>query len=175
MLNGQDPNLLNQIYIIPSENFNGLYMNNNVVGEIFTKTNNTDTIIATVYIPIIMTLNTYELASLNGWDGTSVEVGDDHILTPQVGAGVKDSTTNTFTGMVMGVVGQQASNKSSFAQKKTEKVGLIGYSNGRQSVFIDSETGRASFGLPEDDTNTEEGTNEGRIELVPGGVSKIGN
>ena len=38
---------------------------------------------AKIYIPIIMTLNTYELAALNGWDGTSVEVGDDYIMTPQ--------------------------------------------------------------------------------------------
>jgi len=41
-------------------------MNNNIVGEVFIKNNNDRTIIAKVYIPIIMTLNTYELASLNG-------------------------------------------------------------------------------------------------------------
>jgi len=172
ILNGQNPNLLNQVYVIPNETFNGLYMNNNVVGEVFVKDGNANKVVATVYIPIVMTLNTYELASLNGWDGTSVEIGEDHIMTPQVGAGIKDDTTNTFTGMVMGVIGNRVNSSGS---RKAGKVGLMGYSNGRQSVFIDSETGKACFGLPEDDTNTEEGTNEGRIELVPGGVSKIGN
>ena len=70
----------------------------------------------------------------------------------------------------MGVVDNTSTDDSSKLDK-ISKVGLIGYSNGKQSIFIDSKTGRASFGLPEDD----EQTNEGRIELVPGGVSKIGN
>ena len=41
-------------------------MNNNVVGTVFTKEENTVQEVAKIYIPIIMTLNTYELASLNG-------------------------------------------------------------------------------------------------------------
>lgn len=169
ILNGQRVDLLNQIYVVPNETFNGLYMNNNIVGRVYIKEGNTETNIAKVYIPIIMTLNTYELASVNGWDGTAVEVNDDYIMTPQVGAGIKDETTNTFTGMVMGVVGSKTDTSS--LSNKANKVGLIGYSNGKQSMFIDSETGQASFGLPEDETNTS----EGRIELNPGGVSKIGN
>lgn len=177
MLNGEDPNLLDQIYIIPNDHFNGLYMNNNVVGTVFIKDGHAEIIIAKIYIPIIMTLNTYELSSINGWDGTTVKIGDDYIMTPQIGAGVKDDTTNLFTGMVMGAIENTAD--------KINKVGLLGYSNGKQSVFIDSKTGRACFGLPEDDINIVDsiendktatvGTNEGRIELIPGGISKIGN
>ena len=182
ILKGENPNLLNQIYVIPNKEFNGLYMNNNVVGEVYIKINdNNKPLVAKVYIPIIMTLNTYELASLNGWDGTSVEIGDNHILTPQIGAGIKDDVTNTFTGMVMGVIGNSSVNNNSndnnnnFKLKKANKIGLIGYSNGKQSLFIDSETGEASFGLPEEDNDTENSTNEARIKLVPGGLSKIGN
>ena len=178
ILNGQEPSLLNYIYVIPNETFNGLYMNNNIVGTAFIKNNNEKIEIAKIYIPIIMTLNTYELANLNGWDGTNIEIGDDHILTPQVGAGIKDNTTNTFTGMVMGVVSNstidnnEEESESVFEKiKKADKIGLIGYSNGKQSLFINSKTGEASFGLPEDDNQI----NEGRIELIPGGVSKIGN
>lgn len=172
ILNEEKIDLLNQIYVIPNETFNGLYMNNNIVGTVFILSNDEKIEIAKIYVPIIMTLNTYELAALNGWDGTSVEIGEDHIVTPQIGAGIKDSTTNTFTGMVMGVVSNSASNNDS-RLNKVNKVGLVGYSNGKQSMFIDSKTGTATFGLPEDDTQLNE--NEGRIELVPGGVSKIGN
>ena len=187
ILNGQKPDLLNQIYIVPNETFNGLYMNNNVVGTAFIKQSGSAVAVAKIYIPIIMTLNTYELAALNGWDGTTVDIGDDHIMTPQIGAGIKDSTTNTFTGMVMGVIGNTSTTSSTNNMSKlnkVDKVGLVGYSNGQQSVFIDSRTGKAYFGLPGDDINTlgvtndsnaTTGTNEGRIELIPGGVSKIGN
>lgn len=169
--NGQKPELLDYIYVIPNNSFNGLYMNNNIVGTAFVKENNEKVEVAKIYIPIIMTLNTYELAALNGWDGTSIEIGDDHIMTPQIGAGIKDETTNTFTGMVMGVLNNPTSDRDS-RLNKADKVGLMGYLNGKQSVFIDSKTGRATFGLPEDDNNQ---TDEGRIELIPGGVSKIGN
>lgn len=175
LLNGEQPDLLKQIYVIPNESFNGLYMNNNVVGTVFIKENGQDSVVAKIYVPIIMTLNTYELSALNGWDGTSIEIGDDHIMTPQIGAGIKDEVTNTFTGMVMGALSNMSNTSTSFGDKINEnnaKVGLIGYSNGKQSVFIDSITGKATFGLPEDDSNL---TNEGRIVLDPGGVSKIGN
>ena len=183
MLREQDPNLLEQIYVVPNNIFNGLYMNNNIVGTAFIKNSQIEIPVAKIYVPIIMTLNTYELGSLNGWDGTNIDIGEDHIMTPQIGAGIKDDVTNTFTGMVMGVVGS-VENENSINNKKVDKTGLIGYYNGQQSLFIDSKTGAAYFGLPEDDVNTINnqndanatiGTNEGRIELIPGGVSKIGN
>ena len=172
VLKGKQFDLLNQIYIVPTENFNGLYMNNNVVGTAFIKDNNNNNIeIAKIYIPVIMTLNTYELASLNGWDGTNIEINNDHIITPQIGTGIKDSITNTFTGMVMGAINNNDANIDNFKIDKIDKIGLVGYSNGKQSIFIDSRTGKTIFGLPEDDTDIS----EGRIELNPGGVSKIGN
>ncbi len=181
LLKGQNPQQLNWIYVMPDskKSFNGLYMNNNVVGTVHIKQGNKDNVVAKVYVPIIMTLNTYELAALNGWDGTNVEIGDDHILTPQIGAGIKDSATNTFTGMVMGAISNTATpdqNKTESVLDKAdraEKVGLIGYSNGKQSVFIDAKTGSTYLGLPEQDSNV--GIDEGRIELIPGGISKIGN
>lgn len=176
-LNGEELNILKQIYVIPNDTFNGIYMNNNVVGTVFVKENDDKVEIAKIYVPIIMTLNTYELAALNGWDGTSVEVGEDHITTPQIGAGIKDEKTNTFTGMIMGAINNISMDGNSKIPKfkKVNKVGLVGYSDGKQSVFIDSKTGRAYFGLPDDDIESTSGTNEGRIELIPGGVSKIGN
>lgn len=181
LLKGQNPQQLNWVYVMPDskKSFNGLYMNNNVVGTVYIKQGSNDNVVAKVYIPIIMTLNTYELAALNGWDGTNVEIGDDHILTPQIGAGIKDSVTNTFTGMVMGAINNTGTPDPDEPENilnkadRAEKVGLIGYSNGKQSVFIDAKTGSTYLGLPEQDSNV--GIDEGRIELIPGGTSKIGN
>jgi hypothetical protein len=62
-----------------------------------------------------------------------------------------------------------ATNPSSNGYGK-DKVGIMGYSEGRQSIFLDANTGKAVFGLAADDNEYD----EGRIELVPGGVSKIG-
>jgi hypothetical protein len=56
-------------------------------------------------------------------------------------------------------------------------IGLLGLSQGRQSIFLDAKTGNAYFGLPETSKfggSGEEGYKEGRIELKPGDVSTIG-
>ena len=50
-----------------------------------------------------------------------------------------------------------------------DKIGLMGFFDGRQSIFLDSRTGSATFGL-------KDGTDmDGCIELIPGGTSKIAN
>ena len=89
--------------------------------------------------PIIMTYNRYGMSNINGWDGNKVEVKEGYILSPQVGAGKKESD-NSFTGVVIGI--QQASEKST-----NNKIGLFGYSKGRQSIFLNADTGSATFGL----------------------------
>ena len=99
-------------------------------------------------------------------------------MAPQVGAGEKDKN-NRFTGILMGKT------ETSTGHGATEKqIGLFGYAHGLQSMFLDSETGEATFGLPEGYRLIESGNtlvpdtgdtyNEGRIELRPGGESKIG-
>jgi hypothetical protein len=63
-----------------------------------------------------------------------------------------------------------------------KQIGLFGYSDGLQSIFLDAETGNATFGLPDVEnghyinSNREASDNyqEGRIELRPGGESVIG-
>ena len=68
--------------------------------------------------------------------------------------------------------------------EKEKQIGVLGYSHGLQSIFLDSETGNAYFGIPGgyrlDKTKNppvpivdDDNYNEGRIELIPGGVSKI--
>lgn len=56
-----------------------------------------------------------------------------------------------------------------------DNVGLLGYSHGKQSIFLDAKTGNATFGLPGLQEDGNERYQEGRIELRPGGTSKIGN
>ena len=52
--------------------------------------------------------------------------------------------------------------------------GLLGYAHGQQSIFLDAETGNATFGLNSDDeTDTNNPQAAGRIELRPGGTSRI--
>lgn len=89
--------------------------------------------------PITMLYNRYEMSNINGWDGNKLETGDGYLLAPQIGAGKKNSG-NTFTGIVMGV--KQVAEKSTTNQK----IGLFGYSEGAQSIFLDAEDGSALFG-----------------------------
>ena len=82
-------------------------------------------------------LNRYENQALNDWNGTAIEINQDggYILTPQVGAGKKEG--NAFTGVVLGV--EQNSDR--------EETGLFGYAAGARSIFLDANTGNATFGL----------------------------
>lgn len=167
------------VYIIPNDTCGGSQTNNRVEVELYYN----DSLIATVYAPIHIALNTFGLASLNAWDGNTVKIDEKngYVMAPQVGAGEKDPN-NRFTGVLMGKT--ETYTGGGDAEKQT---GLFGYSHGLQSIFLDSETGNATFGLPDKytfifDKTTEtpvpttEGDeyNEGRIELRPGNVSKIG-
>lgn len=169
-----------EIYISPADVYSGEYCNNLVRARIYSSSDEyklpNPTILAEIYIPICLTLNTYGLSSLNAWDGTHIEINEDenYILAPQIGAGEKNEQ-NQFTGIVMG--------KATTYDKVNEKgepiedtsVGLLGYANGKQSIWLDAESGKAVFGLPEDQTSQNNKYNEGRIILDPGGTSSIAN
>lgn len=163
-------NNVNKIYILPNDVYTGEYTNNLVHAAIYTSRQiyqNGGNTICDVYVPIYMSLNVYGLKSLNAWDGNHVEINEDenYVLAPQIGAGKKD-TNNKFTGILMGT--------SQTYDQKEEQIGLLGYSEGKQSIWLDAETGKAVFGLPEQQATQENQFTEGRIELVPGGESKIG-
>ena len=167
----------NSIYVLPNDVYTGSITNNRIEAYCYEG----NKLIATVYAPINMTLNTFGLASLNAWDGNSVTIDEEggYIMAPQVGAGEKDSN-NRFTGILMGKT-ETYTGKA----EKEKQIGLFGYSCGLQSIFLDAETGNATFGLPEGYTiETRSGITvpvekpdeyeEGRIEFRPGGESKIG-
>ena len=162
--------LLTSLYVLPNDVYDGAYSNNLVHGKIYSSKNvyqNNGNAEVDIYIPIYMSLNTFGLKSLNAWDGNHLEINEDenYILAPQIGAGAKDDN-NRFTGVVMGTA-------QTYDQDEAQ-IGLLGYSHGKQSIFLDSETGNAIFGLPEQQASQNNQYEEGRIELIPGGESKIG-
>ena len=162
--------LLTSLYVLPNDVYDGAYSNNLVHGKIYSSKNvyqNNGNAEVDIYIPIYMSLNTFGLKSLNAWDGNHLEINEDenYILAPQIGAGSKDEN-NRFTGVVMGTA-------QTYDQDEAQ-IGLLGYSHGKQSIFLDSETGDAIFGLPEQQASANNKYTEGRIELRPGKTSKIG-
>ena len=126
----------NQKSVKPIDDFDGQCVTNALEGTILKNGNE----VAYIHIPIHLYLNRYGNSAINGWDGNSVNIDEDggFILAPQIGAGIKEKD-NSFTGVVMGKV------KESNAPK--EDIGLLGYSKGQRSIFLDSETGSASFGV----------------------------
>ena len=177
----------NFIYVLPNDEYDGSNTNNRIVAYISKDSTN----IAVVTVPLHMSLNTFGLASLNAWDGNTVTIDEDngYVMAPQVGAGEKDSN-NRFTGILMGKTETYTG-----ASKNEVEIGLFGYAHGLQSIFLDSNTGSAYFGLPDVQTtfdedgnpksynyahstirpkNNGDDYNEGRVELIPGGMSKVG-
>ena len=187
-------------YIHPADDFSGAYTNNMVHISVFRNENQKAKSEVEIFIPIHCSLNTHGLASLNAWDGTSVDVNEEggYILAPQIGAGEKtwekkgevyssetissidpaDNYTNVFSGILMGVrntYNGMTDGLSTSGDSTTKDIGLFGYSKGRQSIFLNAMDGSATFGLPENRSTKDNKYTEGQIKLVPGGISNIAN
>ena len=170
-----------EIYVSPVDIYSGEYCNNLVRARIYSSKDEYDlhnpSMLAEVYIPICLTLNTYGLSSLNAWDGTHIEINEDenYILAPQIGAGEKNEQ-NQFTGIVMGkaTTYDKVKNENGELVGGTS-IGLLGYADGKQSIWLDAKSGKAVFGLPENQAAQDNKYNEGRIILKPGGTSSIAN
>ena len=119
----------------PLESFDGQCVTNCIEVIVFKNQNQ----LAKITIPIYLFLNRYGNSAINGWDGNSVSINEDggFILSPQVGAGIKEKD-NSFTGVVVGKVKESDSS--------VEDIGLIGYAKGKRSIFLDSQTGKSIFG-----------------------------
>lgn len=127
----------NTAEIRPKDNFSKA--GNQVTNAILIQIKKGENSFATIHIPVHMMLNRYENAALNDWDGNTIDINDKgYILTPQVGAGQKDNN-NRFTGVLLGT--ERTLNG--------DKIGLLGYAAGARSIFLDSTTGNATFGLPD--------------------------
>lgn len=145
-----------KIFIKPSKTYDGECVTTALVCTVSKKENNA--LVGTIHIPIHMSLNRYGNAAINGWDGNSISIdkdGNGVILAPQVGAGKKEKDDNSFTGMLMGEVKE--------AGRTTREIGLFGYNRGIRSIFLDAETGKATFGV----------TGKGQIIIDPSDGSAI--
>ena len=147
--------LPNRRNIIPTPIFESSSTSNAIKVEV--KRN--DSIVATLHIPIYLYLNRFGKSAINGWDGNSITNGDDYILTPQIGAGKKESN-NTFTGMIMGKVQHSQGN---------EEVGLFGYNKGIRNIFLNCDDGSAHFGHGECSIDIEPGSKGAATAIFKGG------
>lgn len=142
----------NKAYISPEDSFDGYDLSSAVVCSVYAKGElvkdewQYEDPIGFIHIPIYMILNRYGHTALNGWDGNSIQLGEDKnknptgvVLAPQVGAGKKQDD-NSFTGVLIG-------NQKTFKpDKDVDQTGLFGYHHGVRSIFLDSQTGKAEFG-----------------------------
>ena len=136
----------NQKRFKPIDTYDGLCLTNAIVCAIAVNS----TQIGTITIPIDLYINRYGNAALNNWNGSSIQIRNDEgiILSPQIGAGKKE-TDNTFTGMFMGDVEENATSD--------KEIGLFGYYHGQRTIELNAETGTAKFGA----------TNKSQIILDP--------
>lgn len=123
------------------DNYSGRCITNAVECSVYLgkdSSSSTYRLLSKIRIPIYFYLNLYGQKVLNEWDGTSVTINQEggYILAPQIGAGKKESD-NSFTGMVMG---------TTVTDGGTEKVGLLGYSSGVQSIFMNAKDGSVVLG-----------------------------
>lgn len=119
----------------PSQTFDGQDLNTAIIVNVIEGENNN---IGFIHIPIYKLINRYGHNALNGWDGNSIQLNanGDTILAPQIGAGKKSTSDNTFTGVLMGDIKTASS----------EETGIMGFYKGQRSIFLDSNTGSAIFG-----------------------------
>ena len=91
--------------------------------------------------PIIMLLN--PTATWLDWDGNKIKINEEgaYIAAPMFAAG-RYEKTGGFTGLTLGVQREEV-------DKKSQRVGLLGHYDGKQSIFLDATTGKAEFGLVE--------------------------
>lgn len=133
--------------IIPVPEWNGECVNAGIKVEIYQD----ETYLATLKIPIYGYLNRNINQDLDTWNGNSIQLKSltgGYIYTPQIGAGKKESD-QSFTGMLMGKAKEEG----------IEKTGLLGYSHGEQSLFLDANSGGAILG--------KASNNNGQIVLDP--------
>lgn len=132
----------NQVACEPKERYDGFCVNAAVLCECVQD----GIIVARINVPIHFLLNKYGLSNLNDWDGNHIQINNQsqngYILAPQIGAGKKDEN-NGFTGVLMGTVTRNDT------QRDNEDIGLMGYSNGDRSFFLNSKNGSAIFGKGE--------------------------
>lgn len=139
--------LPNECRYAATSQYDGMCLSNAVCCEIKANIYNEETgqneekILANITLPIHFYLQRYSNSAINMWDGNSISINDDAgvILSPQMGAGIKNAK-NQFTGLIMGAAKVETDSQA------YDKVGLMGYSEGEETIFLNAEDGQATFG-----------------------------
>ena len=111
-----------------------------------------------IRIPFLFTLNTYENAFINGWDGSSVEVSEDGSIAAVIAGFGKKEEDNSFTGVVLSEEGLVAKNKGKQTLHINAKDGSI-----ISPKFQITSEGEASFG---GSLSAADGTFVGNINII---------
>lgn len=127
--------------IIQDSEDNNYYLN--IKEKTFTSTVYPSTIMATwnnnnfYQQPLMLQMVKYDIDLANKWAGGIVTIDNTEstIMATAVGAGRKDTSTNLFTGVLMG----------EFSQGKKLLNGLYGFNQGINTFGIDAQTGNAYF------------------------------
>lgn len=125
-----------------------------------------NTIIGYIYIPINVYKSNLDNAIVNGWDGTLLDMGTDdtgssYLMSNMIGAGSKNEN-DKFSGVLLGEIVSTHKDPSS---KTTSEQGIMAYSNGERTFFLNAEDGSAVFGS----------TESGAITIQPASIDKNGN
>lgn len=129
----------NQKRFKPAENYDSYSYANAVYAQVYQINGGSHNLVAEVYIPIYFYINKYFNAAINEWDGNGIEINkkDGIVLSPQVGAGTKESD-NSFTGVIIG----SKANSGGITE-----TGLFGFNKGQQTIKLDATDGHAEFGI----------------------------
>ena len=128
--------------IIKDKEENNYYLN--LEKKTFTSTTYPSTIMATwnennnfYQQPLILQMVKYDIDLTNEWAGGIVTIDDTEstIMATAIGAGRKDTSTNLFTGVLIG----------EFSQGTKILNGLYGFNQGANTFGIDAKTGNAFF------------------------------
>lgn len=87
--------------------------------------------------PILIIQNKYPNASVNAWDGKSLQIGDNYVIGKMLGAGRKNND-NTFNGVLLGDVGESAIGKN-------QRTGVYGFDKGVLAYSF-TDDGKATIG-----------------------------
>lgn len=134
----------NPISFIPLDIYETELTNHGIFCIIRDKRKSND-VLATIYIPIHLMLNRYGHGFINEWNGNGVEIdkeGSGVILAPQAGFGKKEED-NSYTGVLIGKTQNYVSDN---IRGTREDIGLLGYSHGERTIFLNAKNGASYFG-----------------------------
>lgn len=130
----------NEKFFYPSDK----YMTETLCNKIYCRVFVNGEFFGNISIPVHFLLNREGLNELEGWNGNSIQVGEQggSILVPQIGSGKIEKgplgEDNSFTGIFVGKVKE--------AGQKEYYNGLHGFDKGQRTIFLNSDNGSAIFG-----------------------------